>query len=273
MFKKISETVDFLSTRLKFRPEAGIILGTGLGNLAGEIRDAVHIPYEEIPNFPVSTVKGHDGALICGLLSGKPVIAMKGRFHFYEGYSVHEVVFPVRVMKFLGIRWLILSNASGGLNPAFSVGDMMFVEDHINMMNLMSENPLTGPHSEELGPRFPDMSRPYSPELLRKAESIANQLGIPYRKGVYVGVTGPTFETPAEYKLMRFTGGDAVGMSTVPEAIAAAQMGLPVFAVSVIADLGVEGKIVEITHEEVIDAASHVEPRMTRLIKEMLRQY
>jgi purine-nucleoside phosphorylase len=272
MFTKVSEAVDFIRERINTVPDAGIVLGTGLGGLAEEIENAVIIPYEVIPHFPASTVEGHAGELIAGKLNGRNIIAMKGRFHFYEGYSLQDVVFPVRVMKFLGIRFLILSNASGGLNPGFAVGDMMFVEDHINMMNLMIENPLKGKHDEEFGSRFPDMNQPYDKNILGKAEEIAGRLGIKYRKGVYAGVTGPTFETPAEYKYVRYMGADAVGMSTVPEAIAAAQMNLPVFAISVISDLGVEGKIVEITHKEVIDAASLVEPEMTRLIKALLAE-
>jgi len=272
MFKKVSEAVDCVRDRIKITPEVGIVLGTGLGGLAGEIEDPAIFPYEEIPHFPSSTVEGHAGELIIGKLNNHQVIAMNGRFHFYEGYSLQEVVFPIRVMKFLGIRYLILSNASGGLNPAFEVGDMMFIEDHINMMNLMNENPLKGIHEDQFGDRFPDMSQPYSPFLLHKAEVIAARLGIKYRKGVYAGVTGPTFETPAEYKYVRYMGADAVGMSTVPEAIAACQMNLPVFAVSVISDLGVEGKIVEISHKVVIDAASLVAPEMTKLIKELVKE-
>ena len=272
MFKKVSEVVDFIKGRINSRPEVGIVLGTGLGGLATEIKNAVIIPYEAIPHFPASTIEGHAGELIIGSLNNRQVIAMKGRFHFYEGYSLQDVVFPIRVMKFLGIKYLILSNASGGLNPGFKVGDMMFLEDHLNMMNLANENPLKGKYEEEFGPRFPDMNQPYHPVLLRKAEEIAHRLGISYRKGVYAGVTGPTFETPAEYKYVRYMGADAVGMSTVPETLAACQMNLPVFAISVISDLGVEGKIVEITHKEVIDAASLVEPEMTRLIKAMLAE-
>jgi purine-nucleoside phosphorylase len=267
MFKKVSEAVDFIRRRINVVPEAGIVLGTGLGGLSAEIENAVVIPYEEIPHFPSSTVEGHAGELIIGSLNKRIVIAMKGRFHYYEGYKLQDVVFPVRVMKFLGIKYLILSNASGGLNPGFSVGDMMFVEDHINLMNLMSENPLKGEHFDEFGSRFPDMNLPYDLKIIRKAETIAKRLGISYRKGVYAGVTGPTFETPAEYKYVRYLGADAVGMSTVPEAIVAAQMNLPVFAISVISDLGVAGKIVE-----VIDAASLVEPEMTRLIKALLNE-
>ena len=272
MLKKVSEAVDFIRERIKAIPEAGIILGTGLGGLAEEIENPVIIPYENVPHFPSSTVLGHAGELITGVLNGRDVIAMKGRFHFYEGYHLHDVIFPVRVMKFLGIKFLILSNASGGLNPGFAIGDMMFIEDHINLMNLMNENPLKGRHHDEFGSRFPDMNRPYDTGILQKAEEIANRLGIKFRKGIYAGVTGPTFETPAEYSYIRYLGADAVGMSTVPEAIVAAQMALPVFAISVISGLGVKGKIVEITHEEVIDAASHVEPEMTRLIKALLAE-
>jgi len=272
MFRKISEAVNFLRKHIPDTPQAGIVLGTGLGGLSIEIENSIAIPYEQIPFFPKATVEGHAGALIAGTLSGCPVVAMKGRFHFYEGYTTSEVVFPIRVMKQLGIRLLILSNASGGLNPEFRVGDMMFMEDHINMMNLMIENPLTGVHHPEFGPRFPDMSEPYNRAIINKAEEIAIKLGIEYHKGVYAGVTGPTFETPAEYNFIRYLGADAVGMSTVPETIAAAQMGLPVFAISVIADLGVKGKIIKITHEEVIDAASLAEPVMTKLIKALLKE-
>jgi purine-nucleoside phosphorylase len=272
MFTKVSEAVDFISQRIKVPPDAGIVLGTGLGALAEEIENPVIIPYEEIPHFPVSTVIGHAGELITGVLNNRNVVAMKGRFHFYEGYPLQDVIFPVQVMKFLGIKFLILSNASGGLNPNFAVGDMMFIEDHMNLMNLMNENPLKGRHDKEFGSRFPDMNQPYDLEILRKAEEIASRLGIRFRKGVYAGVTGPTFETPSEYGYVRYLGADAVGMSTVPESIVAAQMALPVFAISVISDLGVAGKIVEITHEEVIDAASLVEPEMTRLIKALLAE-
>jgi len=234
-----------------------------------EIKIEHSIPYEEIPNFPVSTVKGHQGRLIFGELSGAKVVALQGRFHYYEGYSMKEVTFPIRIFRELGIKVLILSNASGGLNPAFKVGDIMFIEDHIN---LMGTNPLIGPNDEELGPRFPDMSEPYDHKLRAKASKIAEQMGIEHQTGVYVAVTGPTFETPAEYRYVRVIGGDAVGMSTVPEVIAARQSGLPCLAFSVISDLGVEGKIVEISHDDVIDAASIAEPRMTGIIKAFIAE-
>ncbi len=270
MLKKISETVEFIRRKIEIVPEVGIVLGTGLGGLSHEIKDQTVILYKDIPNFPQSTVKGHAGQLIFGTLNGKNIVAMNGRFHFYEGYSMDEVTFPVRLMKQLGIKLLILSNASGGLNPTFKVGDMMFVEDHINLMNA---NPLIGPNHNNLGPRFPDMSAPYDAKVIRLAEKVATELGIKYRKGVYAGVSGPTFETRAEYRYIRAIGADAVGMSTVPEVIVANHMGLPVFAISVISDLGVDGKIESITHEKVIDAASLVEPKMTSVLKELLRQF
>jgi purine-nucleoside phosphorylase len=269
MLENIIKSVNYLRALTDTVPLVGIVLGTGLGGLVREIRDQVPIPFESIPHFPQPTVQGHAGQLIFGTLSGKPVVAMNGRFHFYEGHNLQEVTFPVRVLKMLGIRLLILSNASGGLNPDFAVGDMMFIEDHIN---LMQASPLGGPNNEALGPRFPDMSRPYDQHYLDLASGVAARIGIRPRQGVYAGVTGPTFETPAEYRYLRSIGADAVGMSTVPEVIVANHMQLPVFAISVISDLGVEGKIVHITHDDVIDAASHVEPKMTLLIKEMLKE-
>lgn len=272
MLKEINETTRYILDRVKEPPRVAIILGTGLGGLVREIEATTVIPYGEIPNFPVSTVKGHAGELIFGRLSGKEVMAMNGRLHFYEGYGLDKITFPVRVMKRLGVDLLLISNASGGLNPGFHVGDIMFIDDHVNMMNLMTENPLKGPHTEEFGPRFTDMGRPYDPEIIERALAVAERLGTPCHKGVYVGVTGATFETPAEYRYMRFVGGDAVGMSTIPEVIVANQMGMKVFAISVISDLGVEGKIVKISHDDVIDAASTAEPRMTRIIMELFRE-
>jgi purine-nucleoside phosphorylase len=267
MLKKIKETIDYLEKDGAFKPEIGIILGTGLGGLVNEIEITRSIPYQSIPHFPVSTVDGHLGQLIFGVMNGKKIVAMQGRFHYYEGYTMQELTFPVRVMKYLGIKLLVLSNASGGVNPNFEVGDIMLIEDHIN---LMKDNPLIGKNDEEVGTRFPDMSHSYDPELITLTLKIAEQHGIRLRRGVYAAVSGPTFETPAEYKYIRTIGADAVGMSTVPEVIAARHMGLRCLAVSVISDLGVPGKIVEITHKEVILAASTVEPKMTRIIKELL---
>ena len=269
MLKRIQETTNFLKQKTAFTPEFGIILGTGLGGLVKEI-DILHsIPYGEIPNFPVSTVEGHPGNLIFGKVNGKNVVALQGRFHYYEGYSMQEVTFPIRIFQALGIKILILSNASGGLNPNFRVGDIMLVEDHIN---LMGSNPLIGPNEKELGPRFPDMSEPYDKSLIKKTKAIAENIGIKYRIGVYAAVTGPTFETPAEYKYVRLIGADAVGMSTVPEVIVARQADIPCLAFSVISDLGVEGKIVKITHDDVIDAASIAEPKMTSIIKRFIEE-
>lgn len=267
MLKKVEETIDFIKSRIKALPEVGIILGSGLGGLIKEITQVHSIPYEEIPNFPVSTVEGHQGRLIFGTLSGKNIIAMQGRFHYYEGYSMQEITFPVRVMKMLGIKLLILSNASGGVNPEFEIGDMMIITDHIN---LLPDNPLIGPNHNEFGPRFPDMSEAYDAFLIHKAIKIARRHNIKYRTGVYAAVTGPMYETPAEYRYIRTIGADAVGMSTIPEVIVARQMDLPCFAISVITDLGVEGKIVEVSHTDVIEAASQVEPKVTLLIRELL---
>ena len=267
MSEKITKTVEFIRSKTSFEPAVGIVLGTGLGNLANIIQEEISIPYSDIPEFPVSTVVGHQGRFVFGTLNGVKVVAMQGRFHFYEGYPMDQVAFPIRVMKFLGIRVLILSNASGGVNPAFAVGDIMIITDHIN---LMGNNPLIGRNNDELGPRFPDMSDAYDAGLISKAEEIASRSGISVRKGVYAAVTGPCFETPAEYRYIRIIGADCVGMSTVPEVITARHMGLPVFAVSIITDLGVEGKIVEISHEEVIAAANSAEPRMTQIISELI---
>ena len=270
MLGKINETVSRIRETHDSKPRVGIILGTGLGGLVNEITDSTAISYKDIPHFPVSTVEGHKGQLIFGRLSGQDVVAMQGRFHFYEGYSMEEVTFPIRVLKALGVELLILSNASGGLNPNFEIGDCMFINDH---MNLMGTNPLIGKNFDELGPRFPDMKEVYDHKLIEKASKIARREGIRYQTGVYAAVTGPTFETPAEYHYLRVLGADAVGMSTVPEAIVARHMNMSLFAISVITDLGVKGKIVEISHEEVILAAAASEPHMTLIIKEMLESY
>lgn len=270
MLEQINETVNYIRSKTSnFEPLCGIILGTGLGGLVNEIAIQYTLPYEEIPHFPVSTVEGHSGKLIFGTIANKPVIVMQGRFHFYEGYSMQQVGFPVRVMKYLGISTLLLSNASGGVNPAFEIGDVMILNDHIN---LLPDNPLMGKNFKELGPRFPDMSEPYDRSIIQKAHGIAKNLGYNIHEGVYVSVSGPCFETPAEYKYMRIIGGDAVGMSTVPEVITARHMSLPCFAVSVITDIGVEGRIVEVTHQDVIDAASKAEVKMTAIFKGLIAE-
>lgn len=270
MYDRILSTASFIKEKTNsFVPETGIILGTGLGGLVHEIEAEFILPYETIPHFPVSTVEGHSGKLIFGKLSGKNVVAMQGRFHFYEGYSMQEVIFPVRVMKMLGIKRLFVSNASGGVNPDFEIGDLMIINDHIN---LFPSNPLIGPNDKRFGPRFPDMSEPYDHSMIALAKKIAGGLDIKVQTGIYVGLSGPTFETPAEYVYVRNIGGDTVGMSTVPEVIAARHMSIPVFAMSVITDLGVPGKIVEVTHEDVQKVAAISEKKMTRLMKEMVAQ-
>ena len=267
MLKTIEATADYISKRIKARPEVGIILGSGLGGLVNEIKVEQEIPYQEIPHFPQSTVEGHKGQLIFGELGGKKILAMQGRFHYYEGYSMQEVTFPVRVMHKLGIRYLFVSNASGGLNPDFKVGDIVLITDHINMF---PEHPLRGKNEDSLGPRFPDMSEAYQHDLLRKARAIALKKGIAVKEGVYVGVQGPTFETPSEYKMFRILGGDAVGMSTVPEVIVARHMNMSVFGISIITDSGVPGEIVEISHEEVQQVAMRSEPNMTLIMKNLV---
>lgn len=266
---QLKESVSFIQNIYKDTPEAGIVLGSGLGSFTGEISIEKEIPYSEIPNFPVSTVEGHSGKLIFGELSGKKVVAMAGRFHYYEGYSTQEVVFPIRVMKYLGIKTLLISNAAGGMNRTFKVGDLMIINDHISMLTV---NPLLGKNEEEFGTRFPDMSEPYRKDLIEKAMTIANTAGYDVKQGVYIGVTGPTFETRAEYKMLHILGGDAVGMSTVQEVIAAVHMGLPVFAMSVITDIGIREEENTITHEEVLQAAKDAEPKLTHIFKELIGQ-
>ncbi len=267
MLEKIKETASYLRNKMHTSPETAIILGTGLGSLVNEITEKYEIPYEEIPNFPVSTVEGHSGKLIFGKLGQKDIMAMQGRFHYYEGYSMQEVTFPVRVMKELGIQTLFVSNASGGTNPDFEIGDLMIITDHINHF---PEHPLRGKNL--YGDRFPDMSEAYSKELINQAMEIAAENGISVRQGVYIGTQGPTFETPAEYKMFRILGGDAVGMSTVPEVIVANHARIRVFGISVITDLGVEGKIVEVSHEEVQQAANVAQPKMTAIMRELINR-
>lgn len=269
MLEHLNETVSWLRPYIPAETQTGIILGTGLGELANAITDKKEIPYEDIPHFPVSTVEGHSGRLIVGRLAGKPVLAMRGRFHYYEGYSMKEVTWPVRVMQLLGIKYLFVSNAAGGMNNTFKVGDIMLIEDHIN---LFPEHPLRGKNLPELGTRFPDMSEAYDAGLRKLAADIAEQNNIKLQFGVYVGTQGPTFETPAEYNYFHIIGGDAVGMSTVPEVIVARHGGMKVLAFSIITDLGVYGKIVEVTHEEVQKAAHIAQPKMAFIMEEVIRR-
>lgn len=268
MLEKIQETATFLRNKMHTFPETAIILGTGLGSLVNDISDAYEINYQDIPHFPVSTVEGHSGKLIFGKLGNKDIMAMQGRFHFYEGYSMKEVTFPVRVMRELGIQTLFVSNAAGGMNPDFEIGDLMIITDHINFF---PEHPLRGKNIP-YGPRFPDMSEAYNKELIAKADAIAQEKGIKVQHGIYIGTQGPTYETPAEYKMFRILGADAVGMSTVPEVIVANHCGIRVFGMSVITDLGVEGKIVEVTHEEVQKAADQAQPLMTTIMRELINR-
>ncbi|MBR3884817.1 MAG: purine-nucleoside phosphorylase [Bacteroidaceae bacterium] len=268
MLQKIQETAEFLKAKMTTHPETAIILGTGLGSLVNEITDKYEIEYKDIPNFPLSTVEGHSGKLIFGKLGNKEIMAMQGRFHYYEGYSMKEVTFPVRVMRELGIKTLFVSNAAGGMNPNFLIGDLMIINDHINMF---PEHPLRGKNIP-YGDRFPDMSKTYSPELIAMAKEIAAEKGIRVVEGVYLGTQGPTFETPAEYVMFHRMGGDAVGMSTVPEVIVARHCGIRVFGISVITDLGIEGVVVEVSHEEVQKAADEAQPRMTTIFREIVNR-
>ena len=270
-YETIQETVAFIDRRTDgFRPEVAIVLGSGLGKLAKRIEVEHRIPYGEIVHFPESTVKGHKGELILGHLGGRRVVAMSGRFHYYEGYSIQQVVFPIYVMKFLGARTILLSNAAGGMKEGMAVGDLMLINDHIYMQ---PAHPLTGPNDERLGPRFPDMFDCYSPRLIEAARDILRTQGEDWHEGVYVGVQGPTFETRAEYALFHQMGGHAVGMSTVPEVVCARHGGLEVFAVSVITDLGwPPGAMDEISHDDVVQAATGAEPRMTALVEALLER-
>jgi purine-nucleoside phosphorylase len=262
--RNLQRTADFIKNSYPYPPAVGIVLGSGIGNLSKEIDIEFQIDYASIPQFPVSTVKGHSGQLIFGKLEGKRIVAMAGRFHYYEGYTVDQVVFPVRLMHFLGVKTLLLSNAAGGMNPVFKVGDLMIITDHISLFTV---NPLIGPNDETLGHRFPDMSEPYKKHLVQKARSVATSKDIVVREGIYAGVTGPTFETRAEYKLLHLAGADAVGMSTVQETIAAVHLGMDVFAMSIITDMGIREEENAITHEEVLQEARLAEPRLTAIFK------
>lgn len=267
LLRQLEETLSFLQQQQIPQPRIGIVLGSGLGNFIGEIEVQKEVPYTEIPFFPVSTVEGHQGKLVFGTLAGKQVVAMAGRFHFYEGYTPQEVIYPIRVMKRLGVETLLLSNAAGAVNPEYKVGDIMIIRDHISFF---TPNPLIGKNVDDLGPRFPDMSEPYKKSLIRQAKKIAAKSRFAVHEGVYVAVTGPTFETRAEYGMIKVLGGDVVGMSTVQESIVANHMGMQVFAVSVVTDLGIREDDNVITHEEVLQAAREAEPRLAQLFREMI---
>ncbi len=268
MYSEIKETAEWLRARIPTKPTVAIVLGTGLGRLADELEVTLSIPYADIPHFPVSTVEGHSGRLIVGRLGDSDILAMQGRFHYYEGYTMQQVTFPVRVMHELGITTLFVSNAAGGMNPDFSIGTLMVITDHINFF---PEHPLHGPNIP-MGPRFPDMHEAYDRQLIALADDIARQRGIHLEHGVYLGTQGPTYETPAEYRMYHLWGADAVGMSTVPEVIVAHHCGIRVFGMSVITDLGVEGRITSVSHEDVQRAADSVQPLMADLMREMIRQ-
>lgn len=267
LLQQLNETTAFIKSKYKKEPSVGIILGSGLGNFRTKMRVEYEIDYSELPHFPTSTVKGHSGKLIFGNMTDKNVAVMAGRFHYYEGYTTQQVVYPVRAMKMLGLQTLLISNAAGGVNTDFKVGDIMIITDHISLFTV---NPLLGKNEDELGLRFPDMSQPYSKAIISKAKIIAKDLGYEVKEGVYCGVTGPTFETRAEYKLIKAIGADAVGMSTVQEVIAAVHAGIKVFAMSIITDLGIREEDNIITHEEVLAAASEAEPKMTKLFEKLV---
>lgn len=266
--EKINESIASIRKYCQTKPEIAIILGTGLGRLAEDIEESTFIPYNKINNFPVSTVPGHSGNLVLGKLEGKPVVAMQGRFHYYEGYSMQEVVFPVRVMKKLGSDLIIISNAAGGMNRFFQRGDLMLIYDHIN---LMGNNPLLGINEEELGPRFPDMSEAYDRELISLAEKVALEEGIKLHKGIYAGLSGPMLETPAEYRMLIKIGADAVGMSTVPEVIAANHMGMKVLGISCITDLAIDGVVEKIHFQEILNAATKSELLLSQIVKKVIK--
>lgn len=270
MWEQVQETVSYIIEKTNFTPEYGVILGSGLGSFTDDIQIEFSLPYNEIPNFPVSTVEGHKGALVFGTIGDKKVVAMQGRFHFYEGYNMKEVTFPVRVMKYIGVKKVIVSNASGGVNPNYKVGDIVIIKDHINMM---PEHPLRGKNDERFGPRFVNMSEPYSKNMIAKAKELAQNLNIEVKDGVYLGLQGPTFETLAEYRMVKNVGGDCVGMSTVPEVIVARHMEMECFGLSVITDMGDEENIEEVSHAEVLKAAEKAEPHVRNLIKELILKY
>lgn len=269
IIEQLSETTKYITEQYATKPLVGIVLGSGLGNFTAEMKVEKEIAYNDIPHFPVSTVEGHSGKLIFGEMGGKKVVAMAGRFHFYEGYTPQQVSYPIRVMKMLGVETVLISNAAGGTGDHFQVGDLMIIQDHISFFAI---NPLLGKNETELGPRFPDMSEPYSKELIAKAKRIAERLQIKIHTGVYFGVTGPTFETRSEYKMIKTLGGDAVGMSTVQEVIIAVHMGMKVFAISVITDIGIRDEENTITHDEVLEAARNAEPKLTSIFTTLVAE-
>lgn len=270
MWDQVQETVNYINKINNFNPEYGVILGSGLGSFTEDIKIEFTLPYNEIPNFPVSTVQGHKGALVFGTIGTKKVVAMQGRFHYYEGYSMKEVTFPVRVLKYLGVKKLIVSNASGGVNPDYKIGEIIIIKDHINFT---PEHPLRGANDERFGSRFVNMSEPYSRKMIIKAKQLAEELNIEVKDGIYLGLQGPSFETLAEYKMVKILGADCVGMSTVPEVIVARHMDLETFGVSVITDIGDEANIDSISHDEVLEAAQSAEPNVRKLIRELIINY
>ncbi|WP_439647785.1 purine-nucleoside phosphorylase [Collibacillus ludicampi] len=263
----MEEARSYIASKIQIAPKVGLILGSGLGVLADEVEDAVEIPYSEIPHFPVSTVEGHASTFVFGKLSGTPVAVMKGRFHYYEGYTLSQVTFPVRVMKALGIETIVVTNAAGGIVPEWEAGDLMVIRDHLN---LMFRNPLIGPNDDRLGPRFPDMSNAYAPELRTLAHEVAREQGLELREGVYVGLTGPSYETPAEIRMLRLLGGDAVGMSTVPEVIVANHMGIRVLGISCIANKAAGILDTPLSHDEVIEITKRIRSQFVALVREIV---
>ncbi|WP_123041229.1 purine-nucleoside phosphorylase [Cohnella candidum] len=267
LLERLQETKNYLASRTDITPRFGLILGSGLGEMADQLENATAVDYGDIPHFPVSTVEGHAGKLVFGRLEGQPVVAMQGRFHYYEGYSMQEVTYPVRVMKELGVECLIVTNACGGMNPSFQAGDLMIIRDHLNMTGA---NPLIGPNEPTLGPRFPDMSRAYTPELAEFAKSTAASLGIDVKEGVYAGISGPNYMAAAELKMLRLLGGDAVGMSTVPEVIVASHAGLKVIGISCVTDMAIADELEPLTHEQVIEVANRTKPRFISLVRALV---
>ncbi|SFX03131.1 purine-nucleoside phosphorylase [Thermoactinomyces sp. DSM 45891] len=269
MIQRIQEAKEYISSKTNQTYPFGLILGSGLGDLADKVENKVIIKYDEVPHFPVSTVEGHAGQLVLGTLAGKQVIAMQGRFHFYEGYSQQDVTFPVRVMKALGVETVLVTNAAGGMNADFHAGDLMIITDHINMTG---SNPLIGPNFAELGPRFPDMSTAYTPELVQVAKRVAADLGVTVQQGVYAGISGPTYMTPAELIMLRNMGGDAIGMSTVPEVIVARHAGMKVLGITCITDMAIGESLEPLTHEQVVEVANRTKPIFMNLVQGILKE-